>query len=195
MNGRMLLAAAMALGLIALAGCVIGGVSQGDYDSLKASCTSDAQASAAALQREQAKSADEAQRLSDCMDSNSVLNGRIAIKDAEITGLQSGQAVLEAARQKTGQFAAYGLALQYYNDAFGPGSIANTYRLNRIDAQVGLLSDRNMPALWSAVRNCGGITDCANAKAAFVSAIQDRENAIALQVVGIVQPANSTSGG
>ena len=195
MESRMLLAAAFAVALIALSGCVIGGVSQGDYNSLNASCASDSQAAAAALQGEQAKSADVAQQLSDCMSSNSALNGRVAIMDSQITGLQADQAALGAARQKAGQFAAYGLALQYYNDAFGPGSIANTYRLNRIDTQVGSLSDQNLSALWSAVRNCGASTDCANARAAFVSGIQGRENAIALQVVGMVQANNSTSGG
>ena len=184
-----------ALSFFLLFGCVLGGVPQKDYDALKASCASDREASAAALQSEQAKSEDAAQRLDACMGSNSALNSRIALKDSEITGLQADKAVLDAARQKTGQIAACGLALQYYNDAFGPGSIANTYRLNRIDTQVGSLSDQNLSALWSAVRNCGASTDCANARAAFVSGIQGRENAIALQVVGMVQANNSTSGG
>ena len=183
-----------ALSFFLLFGCVLGGVPQKDYDALKASCASDREASAAALQSEQAKSEDAAQRLDACMGSNSALNSRIALKDSEITGLQADKAVLDAARQKTGQIAACGLALQYYNDAFGPGSIANTYRLNRIDAQVASLSDQNLTALWGAVRNCDGITGCANARAAFVSAIQGKEGALAVQAAAIVQ-ANSTPGG
>lgn len=184
----------LSLALLALlSGCVLGGVSQGDYNSLKASCASDAQAAASALQNEQAKSADAAQRLADCTNSNAALNSKAAIKDSEIASLQSEEAILDAARQKAAQVAALGLALQYYEDAFGPGSIANTYRLNRIDSQVASLSDQNLTALWGAARNCSGITDCATARSAFVSGIQGREDALALQIAGIVQ-ANSTSG-
>ena len=107
--------------------------------------------------------------------------------------LRTEAGALAQARQKAEEIAAYELALQYYNDAFGPGKVLNTYRLNRIDTQVRSLPDAQLLVLWNAVRNCGGLTDCDNAKAAFTSAIQGKKNALALQIVEIVREKNSTA--
>ena len=180
-----------ALSLFLLFGC-IGTVPQKDYDALKASCAQEKQDLQSQLSAENAKGSDAANRLSDCLSSSGALAAKIAAKDAEIYRLRGEELVLNQARGKAALYSGYGIALQYYNETYGPGSIPNTYRLNRLDAQVRSLSDPNLLLLWQRLRNCETITTCADAKAAFISGISDGQAALALQVVGIVKEQNGT---
>lgn len=178
-----------------LFGCAMLGVPQKDYDSLKASCTDEKQSLQSDLSAEKDTSAQSAQRLLDCTNAKQALDTRIASKDSEISRLRKEEAILQEAMKKTDQIAAYQLALEYYNDAFGPGGVPNTYRMAQIGSQLQLLSDPKLPPLWNSVRNCGGLSDCEDAKAAFVSAIQAKEASLAVDVVGIVKGKNVTAGG
>jgi hypothetical protein len=176
-----------------LSGCALGVVPQKDYDELKQSCLDERLSLNSDLSTEKERALDASQRLSDCASANDMLEGKIALKDAEIMKLNEGNAVLAQAIQMAGEIAALDLLLQYYNDAFGPGGIANTYRLGRIDAQVKLLPSPSLASAWASVRSCSSSSQCDSSKAAFVNAVRARQAKLSEEIVGLIKAANSTS--
>jgi len=179
---------------VLLAGCA-GSVPQKEYDQLKISCADEKQSLQSELDSANGKAASASQKYSECISAKQAAETRLGTKDVENAKLRGENGLLVQARQKAEEIAAYDLALQYYNDGFGPGKVLNTYRLNRIDTQVRSLSDAQLLVLWNAVRNCNGITDCDNAKAKFTSEIQGKKNALALEIAEIVKGTNSTASG
>ena len=193
MDNSLILIVALAASVL-LAGCA-GSVPQKEYDYLKASCADEKQSLQTELDSANGKIASAAQRYEDCISAKQALEGKLEMKELENSMLRTEAGVLVTARQKAEEIAAYGLVLQYYDDAFGPGKVLNTYRLNRIDTQVRSLLDSQLLALWNGVRNCGGLTDCDSAKAKFTSEIQNKKGALALEIVEIVKDKNSTASG
>ncbi len=179
------LAFALVAALVLLFGCI--GVPQEKYDALKASCDSDKAALSSSLEKEQSQNALLGKNLDKCNAERAADGQMISDRDSQIASLNADEAVLLAARAKADKIGQYQLALTYYNDAFGPGKIANTVRLNRIEAQVSSLSDPALYTIWKSVRNCQGITDCESARSKFTSAINSTISSLALQIVDVVK--------
>lgn len=185
---RTLLIAIAALAL--LFGCVGDSVPQEKYDALSASCDK-AKSDAASALAEQKNSADLAgARLATCNSNSMSLEQLLAAKEQENEALAADAAVLAEAREKTDLIAQYELALEYYLDAFGPGKLPNTARMNKIDAQVALLNDSGLEAAWIGVKNCQGITGCDTAKAKMAPYISNQTQKLALEAAAIVGAAD-----
>lgn len=182
-NMRLLFAVLAALVLL-LFGCT--GVPQEKYDALKASCDKENADAAAALAKEQAKSSDLQLKLSNCKAEGDA--GKLVIQNQErqIADLKNDSGILAAARAAAEKISLYNALRGYYDDAFGPGKIANSYKLNRVEGQLNSISDAQLSALWQKVRYCQSSTECDNAKAGFTKAIDGRIAAAALGVVDIV---------
>ncbi len=176
---------AVAAALILLFGCT--GVSQEKYDALKSQCEQEKKtlSDSVATQKARAESADAKlgvcnnQRAADALvlESNQEENGRLKVDSL----------TLSQAREKTGKIAQYNQALAYYNDAFGPGKIPNSVKLNRLETQLNLLSDKELYAAWKLVKNCDSSTDCSRDKTNFTGTADAGISALAAEVVGIVK--------
>ena len=184
MHENITLVALVSLAL--LFGCAGNGVAQEKYDALSASCSKERNGSAALLSDEMAKTASANARASSCAGERQSLEALLSVRDSENAALKVKAAVLDAAREKTGRIAQYGLALQYYQDAFGPGKVPNTARLKKIDAQLAVVNDAALTGLVSGVRNCQGITDCEHAKAMVQPYVEKQQQRLALEASAIV---------
>ena len=171
--------------LLLLSGCT--GVSQEKYDTLKSQCDSDKTDLNARLSSQDSRVNELTSKISECNSQKQKMDAAIRAKDAQMALLRNDSEILASARAKAGRIAQYDLVTAYYLDAYGPGKIPNSVRLNRIDAQAASLNDNQLYASWTAVRNCGGITDCGSSKAAFIKTIDSRISAIALEIAEIVK--------
>lgn len=176
------------MGIVALAllfGCT--GVPQEKYDSLKSQCDSEKIDLNARLLSGDSRANELAAKISECNSQKQSMDAAIRAKDAEMALLRNDSGILASARAKAGRIAQYNLVTAYYLDAYGPGKIPNSVRLNRIDAQAASLNDAALYASWKAVRNCSGIVDCENAKSAFTKAIDSRISGIESEIADIVK--------
>ncbi len=193
MGNRTLLIMLPIAAAILLSGCVLGGVPQKDYDELKQSCVEDEQYLNSELSIEKERALSASQRLTDCASVNDALEKKLALKEGEVAKLNERDRVLAAAIEKTDEIASLDVLLKYYNDAFGLGGIANTYRLNRIDEQVRSLSSQELTFAWANVRNCQSSSQCDSARAGFVGVINASQARLANDVVNLIKAVNSTS--
>jgi hypothetical protein len=184
------LAMAAVCALLLVSGCI--GVPRQDYESLKASCEEDKKALYDALAEEKQKSFEASGKLSACTAEKQDALSQLAARQEENGRLKAEAALLAQARAKAEKMAQYASVLSAYNEAFGPGKIANTPKLSKIEAEVGKTGDSGLSALWSNVLGCGGITECSNAKAAFTASANASITSLALEIAGIV--GNSTAG-
>jgi hypothetical protein len=178
-------ALAFAMAALLLFGCI--GVPQQQYDALKSSCDSDKAGITSALNASEARIGDLTQQKSDCEQNRLALSQAMDSQGAQINALKNDSATLSLARNKAAVIAQYRLVRTYYDDAFGPGKVANFARLNTVEQQVGSLNDTQLMASWKAVRYCQGLTDCADAEAAFTAMIDDKVTQIALNIAEIVK--------
>lgn len=176
---------AYVLPLVLLSGCT--GVSQEKYDGLKSQCDSEKADLNAQLSSRDSRVIELTGKISECNSQKQTMDAIIRTKDLEVASLKNDSGILASARAKAGRIAQYELLAAYYNDAYGPGKIANSVRLNRIDAQAAKLNDAPLYASWTAVRNCGGITDCGSAKDNFTKAIDSRISSLAFEIADIVK--------
>ena len=176
-----LLIAALAL----LFGCTQT-VPQEKYDSLAAACAQQNATLQAGLSNAQAALAGAQGSLSDCVAGKQAQDQLIADKDNEIALLHLDSDVLAHARQKTTAIEDYNNLTSYYNDAYGPGKIINTAKLNRIDAQVRMLNDSSLSSSWADLRGCQTSYSCDVAKTAFVATIKSNIALLDAQVAAIV---------
>jgi len=175
--------------LALLFGCVGDSVPQEKYDALSASCDK-AKTDAASALADQKNRADLAEaRLATCNSNSMSLEQLLTAKEQENDLLSVDAAVLANAREKTGMILQYNLAEEYYLDAFGPGKLPNTARMNKIDAQVALLNDSGLAAVWNGVKNCQGITGCDTAKAKVAPYISNQTQRLSLEAAAIVGAA------
>jgi len=170
--------------LLLLSGCI--GVPQEKYDALKASCDNERGDAAASLEKEQVKTSELQGRLSNCQAGSDADNLVIRTQEGQIAALKADSSLLLDAKGKAGKIEQLKLLRAYYDEAFGPGKIANSYKFNRIDAQAASLADTELYNIWKSVRNCQSSTECDNAKANFIKAIDSRVAAIAFEIVDIV---------
>ncbi len=182
MRAILVLAAAIAL---LLSGCI--GVPQDKYDALKLSCDQQQKDAAGALAAEKAKSAQLNGKLSDCTVAKQGAESLLSTRSAECEALKNDSTVLKAAREKTALIATYRTATQYYNDAYGPGNIPNTYKYNRMDSLLNGLPDKTLYYLWMDVKGCQGIVACDAAKDKFTSTINSSITALSLQIADMVR--------
>ncbi len=175
--------------LALLFGCAGSSVPQEKYDALFASCSKAKSDASSALSAEIARTGAADARLSACTDEKQSLGSLVAARERENAALRANESVLDAARAKTDLAAQYGLATAYYLEAFGPGKLPNMARLGKIEAQVDSLNDSALKALWLGVKNCQGITDCANAKAKFTAYDDGRAASLRLEAAAIVGTA------
>jgi hypothetical protein len=183
---KIAIALAAVLALLLLFGCA-GGVPQGKYDELKASCDSDKAFAAQELASEKSKGSDCRTQLADCNNAKKAVENVLAAKNAECAPLVNAAGLLRDARIKTAAIEKYRNATSLYDDTYGPGKIANTAKLNRIESHVLSLNDPPLYARWRAVRTCGSISECDNAKSQFLSSINQTISGIALEVADIVK--------
>ncbi len=171
--------------LVLLFGCI--GVSQEKYDGPKAQCDSEKADLSAQLSSKDSRVIELTGKISECNSQKQTMDAVIRTKDMEIAVLKNDSKVLASARAKAGRIAQYKLLITYYNEAYGPGKIANSVRLNRIDAQAASLNDTPLYASWKALRNCDGILNCDSSNAAFTKAIDSRINSLAFEIADIVK--------
>ena len=172
--------------LALLFGCAGSGVPQEKYDALAASCDMAKNEAASALSAQIAKTSAANSQLSSCTAQKQSLEGEQAVMEQQNSALQAQADVLAKAREKMDWAGQYNLAAAYYLDAFGPGKLPNTARMNKIDVQVALLNDAGLAAVWNGVKNCQGITGCANAKAKVIPYIGNQTQKLALDAAAIV---------
>jgi len=184
MNATIALIAIVSLAL--LFGCAGSGVPQEKYDALAASCAKAKNESASALSSQIAKTSAANSQLSSCTEEKQSLEGLLSVNEQEIESLKVDAAVLASARAKTDAIAQYGLASQYYLDAFGPGKVPNTARMKKIEEEVASLNDTGLMSIWLEVKMCQSITDCDNAKAKFVPYADSQIAKLAVDAAAIV---------
>ncbi len=180
---KTLLVLASAL-LLLLSGCI--GVPQEKYDALKTQCDQEKQGLQTIVDAQRARADGAEEKLSDCSTGKDA--DRLALKASEerVASLEKDLKVLEAAKKKAETAQQYRLALEYYNDAFGPGKVPNNYRLTRIETQVASLSDAALSLAWKSVRNCESSSECDSAKKDFTSKINAKVNSLALEIADII---------
>jgi hypothetical protein len=183
---KMLFALIALVSLVLLFGCTGNSVPQEKYDALSASCEKAKATASASLASEEAKANAANSRFSACTLEKQSLESLLTVREQENEALRAEAAVLAKAREKTGLAKQYNVTIEYYLEAFGPGHVPNTVRLKKIDAQVASLNDGSLAALWQGVKNCQGISDCENAKAAFILYIDNRITALGLEAAAIV---------
>jgi hypothetical protein len=176
--------------LALLFGCTGSGVPQEKYDALAAWCDKAKTEAAGALAEEKGRTDLAEARLATCNSNSMSLEQLLAAKEQENGLLAADAAVLAKAKEKTDLIGQYNLAEEYYLDAFGPGKLPNTARMNKIDAQVALLGDSGLAAAWNGVKNCQGITGCDTAKAKMVPYIGNQTQRLALEAAAIVGAAD-----
>ena len=179
----LLLIAALAL----LFGCPGNtGVAQEKYDALAAQCAQQNTTMQGEIAAAKSALAGTQGTLSDCVAGKQALDQLIGEKDNEIALLRIDSDALARARQKTAIIGAYGNLTSYYNDAYGPGKIPNTAKLNRIGAQAALLDDSALLSLWGNLRDCQTSSACDAAKTAFVAKINANVALLDAQVAAMV---------
>jgi len=184
---RTMLIAIAALAL--LFGCTGSSVPQEKYDALAASCEKAKTDAAGALAGEKNRADLAEARLATCNSNSMSLEQLLAAKEQENELLSADAAVLAKARVKTDMILQYELAEEYYLDAFGPGRLPNTAKMERMDAQVALLDDSGLAAAWNSVKDCQGITGCGTAKAKMAPYIGNQTQKLALDAAAIVGAA------
>ncbi len=172
--------------LALLYGCIGDSVPQEKYDSLSASCEKAKNDAASALAGEKGRTDMASARLATCNAEMQSMEQLLSAREQENDELMIDAAVLAKAREKMDWAGQYNLAAAYYLDAFGPGKLPNTARMNKIDVQVALLNDAGLAAVWNGVKNCQGITGCANAKAKVIPYIGNQTQKLALDAAAIV---------
>ncbi|MEM2138002.1 MAG: hypothetical protein QW568_02850 [Candidatus Anstonellaceae archaeon] len=170
--------------LLLLFGCT--GVPQEKYNTLKESCDREKAELSASAEKEQVKSSELQGRLSNCQAGSDADKLVIRTQESQIAALKADSSLLLDAKGEADKIGQLRLLRTYYEEAFGPGKIANSYKLNRIDAQTASLSDTELYNIWKSVRNCQSSTECDTAKANFIKAIDTRITAIAFRIVDIV---------
>ncbi|VVC00101.1 Uncharacterised protein [uncultured archaeon] len=176
---------ALILSGVLLFGCIGGGVSQSDYDSLKASCDQQKKDLNTALADEQRTTEGVQRQLQGCNSDRETLQTGLDAAQSRIDALTPDAALAAQARNYSLQSAQYSLLRSYYDDAFGPDKIANTVKIKRIEAQLSVVNDPAITASWNAVKNCGGITGCDQAKAAFIGAIDAKISGFAKKIADL----------
>ncbi|HIH19079.1 TPA: hypothetical protein HA225_03805 [Candidatus Micrarchaeota archaeon] len=174
-----------AIPLFLLLGCT--GVSQGEYDALKETCNEEKGKLSAQLELKEARIGELTSDVARCNVQKQSLDAEISAMNSQISVLKNDSNILKQARAESDRMRQFDLALSYYNDAYGEGKIPNNLRLNRIETQVQSLSDPPLYASWKAVRGCGGIVECENAKANFTGTIEQRKTELVFQIALIVK--------
>ncbi len=172
-----------ALVLMLLFGCV----SQGQYDSLSEKCENEKNDLRASLDTERGKADDLTGKLSECADERDAAESELSSQQEQMQKFVQDSTALGQAREKAKQIQDYELALEYYLNAFGPGKVPNTAKMNLISSQVGSLNDTVLAANWNNLQNCQGITGCDSTKGAFVQRIEDRKQELASEIVELVK--------
>lgn len=183
-----IIAAVLALAIVgAFALSYLASVPKGQYDALKTSCDEERASSAALLDAEKARADYAAGQLRGCENEVNANQGLLAAKNEEIEALQVDAGVLAQARVKANAHGQMALLLSYYLDAFGPGRVPNTPRVQKIEAQLASIGDAGLTGMWVDVKTCSALISCANAKDRFTGAIGTRMSLLANETAEIVK--------
>ena len=159
------------------------------YDELANGCAQDKADAGKLLDAEKAASRFAAEELRSCEDGKKGTESLLDAKNAEIAELRKDSDALALAREKADLHEQQKLLLEYYMDAFGPGTVLNNPRLQKIEGQLALIGDAGLTGLWLEVRECQTLLGCQNAKEKFTGAINTRMSLYANETVEIVKPA------
>lgn len=186
-NTLKMVAGFVALVLIgAFAVSFLSSVPKDKYDALAAKCEQDKASSAVQVAAQKDKADFAAQALADCVTEKTAGQQVIASRNAEIAVLREDSDILASARQKTSLRSQYALLLTYYNDGFGPDSVLNTVKMQRIEAQIAAIGDPALVGLFDGIRKCDSLLSCQAAKAKFTGEITGKMSLLANDTVVIV---------
>jgi|GEM_PF-1169647 len=181
----------MLAALLLLYGCA--GVPQERYDALEMACAQERSALNENLALKISDANASRLRYEKCLSEKTATETLLNQLDLQCADALKDTAILAQARMKTAKIEQYNLVLTYYDDAYGPGKIPNTPKINRIENQIASLSDVPLYNSWLAAKNCDSIGGCNTAKQNFKNMISTRVDVLEKEVVGVIGQKDTKS--
>jgi len=179
--------AALALcAVLLLSGC-LGSVPQSKYDELKAECAKQNETASSSLSAANLRADNFKLQAEDCLASKQATEKLLSDQNAQMASLKRDSATLASARQKTELIAKYRSALEQFNDAYGPGKVPTTPKVNNLNALVVSIKDPALYGSWLDFTRCTVPSECSAAKERFAANVNSSVSSLAYQTVDIIK--------
>lgn len=183
----MRIAAIIPIVLMLTLGFLSGCVSQDKYDLLAKNCEQEHATLADNIELEKAACAESKDAVIMCNSEKNALQTLLNRKNTELTSMRADAAKIAQAREKTGQIAKYRLLLKYFDDAYGPGQIPNTAKVQKIDEQADLLSNPQVTAALQSAKNCSSLSECETSRQNLTAIVDKRIDELSREAADIIK--------
>ncbi|MCX8196963.1 MAG: hypothetical protein N3G80_01455 [Candidatus Micrarchaeota archaeon] len=181
-------AAVVIVCFLVLAGCAQVGIGTKDEcEQIQKALQEEKSYFSRQLAEEQQKSYNLEARLEDCIVNKKGLEAKVSSAEIELSRLKNESQLLGMIEEKVKESMKVEELDKYYQEAFGPKGIPNTYRIKKMEEIIRALNDSQMEKEMLALKNCDNPVSCQKAKEAFVETMRKRQEMIMEQIREIVR--------